>query len=81
MSLQNLRLTEQVARKFHPCIWCRELVQIGEKHINSISLYCGDFQNHRWHPECYAAMEEDFSTHHEEEFPAHGFKRGTNEEA
>jgi hypothetical protein len=46
-----------------------------------VSVYEGDFQNHRWHPECWAASLKVLPACGEEEFMPHSFKRGTGEEA
>lgn len=75
-----LRKQRLVARVEHDCIWCPEKIVFDEKYLRVISVFDGDFQNHCWHPECYEAMQKDFTEHHEEEFSAHAFKRGTNEE-
>jgi hypothetical protein len=81
MSITYLRETTPVARKPYDCIWCREKIKRGEKHDHQISVFDGNLQDQRWHPECLAAMHRDYAEHHEEEFTPHGFKRGTNEEA
>ena len=81
MSVTILRETKPVARKFYACIWCKEIIQKGEQHVHSVLIYDGDFQDHRWHPECLAAWGRDYAENHEEEFPAHAFKRGSTEEA
>jgi len=81
MNVTYLRETTPVARKFYACIWCQEIIQKGEKHVHQTSIYDGGFQDQRWHPECLAAMHRDYAENHEEEFPPHAFKRGTNEEA
>lgn len=72
--------TEPVARKDYRCIWCPELIRKGEKHIHEVSKYDGDFQDHRWHPECKKASYGFFRKYGEEEFTPHECKRGTSEE-
>lgn len=81
MSVQILRSTTRKAAKERQCIWCPEKITKGEKHLHVASVYDGVFQDHRFHLECAEAMQKDYSEHHEEEFPPHGFKRGTNQEA
>lgn len=80
MSDQQLSLTRPTARKDYPCIWCREKILKGERHMHEVSLYDGSFQDHRWHPECWEASESDIRKHGTLEFMPHEFKRGTNEE-
>jgi hypothetical protein len=80
MSYLLLSETTPTARKDHRCIWCPEMILKGEKHIHEVSTYEGDFQDHRWHPECRKAMMENFNRN-EPEFDAHACKRGTSEEA
>ena len=53
----------------------------GEKHVHESSKYDGDFQDHRWHPECKKAADSFFQKYGEEEFMPHACKRGTDEEA
>ena len=53
----------------------------GEKHVHESSKYDGDFQDHRWHFECKKAADSFFRKYGEEEFTAHGCKRGTDEES
>lgn len=81
MSFQLLSETKPKARKPYACIWCTEKIQVGEVHIHQASKYDGDFQDHRWHPECWSAAVKDFKESGEEDFPANAFKRGTNAEA
>jgi hypothetical protein len=82
MSYQLLSLVQLVAKKAHPCIWCREKILAGETHRREASVFCGDFQSHRWHPECYTAAQDAFRRDPDNcEFEPHDFKRGTSEEA
>lgn len=77
-----LHETKPKARKRYLCIWCPEFIEIGQQHIHEASVYDGDFQDHRWHPECKKAADEFFAQNpHEEQFEPHGCKRGTSEEA
>lgn len=77
MSYQLLSKTEPVARKTYTCIWCGEPVPQGALHIHEASKFNGDFQDHRWHLECYVASREHFAE--EDEFMAYDFHRGTIE--
>lgn len=72
--------TEPVARKDYRCIWCPELIRKGEKHIHEVSKWEGEFQNHRWHPECQKAADGYFRKCGESEFDPNTFKRGTSED-
>ena len=76
-----LRQIKLKAAKVHSCIWCPEKIAKGEQHLHLISVFNRDFQDHRWHPECLAAWGRDYAENHEEDFPAHAFKRGSTEEA
>lgn len=80
MSYQLLSETKPKARKPYRCIWCPEQIAKGEVHVHEVSKYEGEFQDHRWHPECKAASDEFFRKFGEEEFEAHACKRGTMEE-
>ncbi len=40
------------ARKRHKCIYCGQLIEIGEQYHREKSVYEGQFQDHAWHPEC-----------------------------
>jgi hypothetical protein len=56
------------AKKAHRCIWCGESIPIGEKHRHEKSIYCGTFQDHRWHLECRDAANAELFDQGEEEF-------------
>jgi len=60
MSYQLLSKTEPKAKKDYKCIWCPEGISKGVKHVHEVSTYSGEFQNHRWHPECYSAATKYF---------------------
>lgn len=79
MSYQLLSLTRPTARKQYRCIWCPEDILTGEVHVNEFSVYCGEPQDLRWHPECYEASRKYFSESGEEEFSPHENKRGSLE--
>lgn len=56
MSWTWLGETFPVARKPHQCVWCGELIQVGEKHQRYVGTMDGEFQSSRCHMECRAAM-------------------------
>lgn len=68
------------ARKPHRCIWCPELIAKGETYHDERSVYDGNIQRHRWHPECQTAAHKFFRESCGEDFMAHSCKRGTCEE-
>ena len=45
------------------------------------SVYDGDMQDHKWHPECLGANAEYHRIEGEGEFDRHSFQRGTIHEA
>lgn len=75
MSYQLLSERQRTARKTHRCIWCGEPIAVGDRYISESSKYSGDFQFHRWHPECKEASHGFFADGHEEFEPGE-FKRG-----
>ena len=78
MSYQLLSKTEPTARKLYHCMWCPEDILQGEKHVHEVSKFDGEFQDHRWHPECWAAALLYFSGA-DDTFEPHQCKRGTLE--
>ena len=56
MSYRLLSETYRKARKRYRCVWCGQSIAEGESHIHEASIYEGEFQSHRWHPECLDAM-------------------------
>jgi hypothetical protein len=81
MSYQLLSETTPVARKQYSCMWCVERIKIGEKHVHEVSKYDGEFQDHRWHPECLDVCREYILESGEDTFEAHECKRGSQEHA
>jgi len=77
MSYSLISRTEPTARKEYNCIWCPEKILRGEKHVHEISK-ADEFQNHRWHLECWSASQEYFSENPGEDmlYP-HESKRGS----
>jgi hypothetical protein len=47
------------ARKPHRCIWCAQIIAIGDKYTHEKSIYDGNFQNHHWHGECLKSANND----------------------
>lgn len=45
------------ARAGRPCIWCPELIKLGDKAVNTAGLLDGKFTHESWHEECLAASE------------------------
>lgn len=56
-----LRESFPVARARHRCIWCGEPIEPGMKYRHERSVYDGDMQDHKWHPECDAAFKADLA--------------------
>ena len=56
------------ALKRYRCIWCGEQIPIGTQYVREFSVYDGDVQKHKWHPECKGAAEEFFRENGEDEF-------------
>jgi len=81
MSFVSLSLSRPKARKTYDCIWCTEHIAPGEVHIHEVSTYDGEFQDFRWHRDCYYAAITFFKINDEPEFEAHACKRGTCEAA
>lgn len=77
MGYELLRLTRPKARKDHVCIWCGELIQRGDTYARESSVYDGDFQDFKWHPECNEAADRFFSSWGEDLFEAYSFGRGS----
>ena len=48
------------ALKRYLCIWCGEAILPGQQYVREFSVYEGDVQKHKWHPECREASAEFF---------------------
>ena len=59
MSYTLLREDTRTARKPHRCIWCWQRIEPGASYIREASVNDGELQDHKWHPECRAAMLEE----------------------
>lgn len=76
MSYTCLRETTPVARKEHKCIWCGQLIPVGERYHREHSIFDGRFQDHRWHNECWDAAQQFFRESHDNEFVVYENPRG-----
>jgi hypothetical protein len=65
---QLFSLTDRKAAKAHRCIWCGEAIAVGERYQDERSVYDGEFQHHKWHPECQADAQEDWRQGGDAEF-------------
>lgn len=80
MSYTLLSETFPTAHKDHRCIWCGQPIPIGTTHRHERSIFQGEFQNHRWHPECNEAFM-NVCTHGEEEFSPYENERPVQSES
>ena len=60
MCMDIIREGDPVARKARPCIWCGEMILVGEKHHQQVGNVDGDLQDNRYHNECWADAEKAF---------------------
>lgn len=77
MCMTVVREANPKARKEHSCIWCGEKILVGEKHRQQAGVVSGDFQDNRYHEECWTPALESFRKG-DCDFEEAGFKRGTN---
>lgn len=81
MSYELLSETTPKARKDYVCIWCGGKIKKGTLHVHECSKFDGDFQDHRWHSECWKASTKYFRDNAgESEFIPYVYKRGSIEE-
>jgi len=66
---------QRTAKKAHTCIWCGQKILVAEKYTDERSVYDGNIQRHRWHPECHADSVKYFRESGEEEFTPHDNER------
>lgn len=59
MSYHLFSKKQLLSRKDHKCAWCGELIVKGQLYVFERSIYDGRYQNHRWHPECNEAAEQE----------------------
>ena len=76
----ELRSKDVTARKEHRCVWCGELIEVGETARYRVYTFDGEFANDWMHPECHAAMLKAPYELVEEGWAPGEFKRGSNEE-
>lgn len=74
MSFTLFDKTVRKAAKAHRCIWCGQRIEVGATYMDERSVYDGNIQRHRWHPECDKAASEYFQSG-EEEFDPHQNER------
>ena len=68
------------AGKGHKCIWCPEPINPGELYVDESVVSDGEFQNHKYHPECKTACNLLASEEGGEILiDPHACKRGTTE--
>lgn len=68
MSYTLFSLDQRKAKKEHQCIWCGQKILVGEPYKDERSVYDGNIQRHRWHPECSDDSEKFFRESGDEEF-------------
>jgi len=61
----------RVARKHHLCIWCGQAIAVGQHYLDERSIYDGQMQHHRWHPECCEAAHAGWANGEDAEFTPH----------
>ena len=66
---------EVKAKKPHKCIWCGQAIEIGNTYCHEKSIYDGNFQNHKWHKECWTSSKKYF-LEGEQEFLPYSNERG-----
>ncbi len=85
MSYILLAKKDHTALKEHVCIWCPEAICPGTKYTVEASIYDGDFQHQKWHPECWEASRmrasEQPGCNFEWAFRANTHKRGSTLQA
>lgn len=81
MSYTLFSSTTPRARKEYPCIWCVDKIQRGEVHVHCVGSYDGEFQDQRWHHDCFKVANQYFRESGEDCFSAHECKRGSTEHA
>ena len=72
MSYESIEQIMRTARrKVHKCIWCGQLINIGDKYVDRAGSFYGEFQRDQWHPECLDASgkylcEDEFEPYEQE---------------
>ena len=66
------------SKKQHRCVWCGELIVVGERYLYRAYRFDGKFQTDHLHEECSVALathpDQQFMI--EEGFEAYSFERG-----
>lgn len=60
MCMEVVRDEWPKARKEHVCIWCEEKILVGEKHHRQAGRVYGEFQDNRYHAECWTDASRSF---------------------
>lgn len=68
MSYTLLSESTPKARKSHRCIWCGEMIIVGETYRRENSVYDGHMHDHAWHLECDGDAKSYFIESGEEDF-------------
>jgi hypothetical protein len=75
MSYHLFSMIDRKAVKPHRCIWCGEAIGKSETYSDERSVYDGEVQRLRWHPECRADAEEGWARGDDAEFLPHSQER------
>ena len=75
MSYRLFELKTRVAQKQHRCIWCGESIEPGAKYLDERSVYEGQIQRHRWHPECMPVCQQALRESGDSDFDAYQNER------
>jgi hypothetical protein len=75
MSFHCFSIKSVKARKLHKCIWCGQRIEVGSTYRDERSVFDGNMQRHRWHPECDDEAADFFRKSGEETFDAHENER------
>lgn len=68
MSYTLFSMTDRKAAKPHRCVWCGEAINKGEAYLDERSVFDGNIQRNRWHPECHAAAVQGWNDGDDAEF-------------
>lgn len=79
MCMEVVRESDPTARREYRCIWCGEKIPKGEKHHQQVGTVYGDFQDNRYHAECWGAAVDDWNSGGDCDFEEASHKRGTCE--
>lgn len=68
MSYTLLKEATVTARKQYECIWCGQKIEKGEAYIREASVYEGEMQDLKWHPDCKSDAQVYFNETGDSEF-------------